>query len=122
VNQEIAIDRRAPAHEIVWCESEIFSRAEPSFSTCNRARHSRRSITVAIEENAVTKIISRRAMLTAVLAACTVSFAASPAHIPNAQQLVRPGQTDRADGIPRRRTAAPQTPMHQDPFADLLLG
>jgi len=71
----------------------------------------------------VIKIISRRAMLTAVLAACTVSFTASATYIPNRQQLVRPGgQTDGADGVARRRTAAPQAPIHRDPFADLLLG
>ena len=71
----------------------------------------------------MTNILSRRAMLTAVLAACTVSFAASPAYVPNTQQLVRPGgQAERADGVPGRRTAAPQTPIHRDPFADLLLG
>ena len=71
----------------------------------------------------MTNIISRRAMLLAVMAACTASFAAGPAHLTSTQQLVRPGgETHRADSIPGRRTAAPQTPLHQDPFADLLLG
>lgn len=71
----------------------------------------------------MTNIISRHAMLMAVLAACSVSFAASPAYVPGARQLVRPGgETHRADGFRGRITVAPQRPVHQDPFADLLLG
>jgi len=86
-------------------------------------RRSCRGIDVAIEENAVTNIISRRAILMAVLAACTVSFAASPAYLSKTRQFGQPGgRTDRADSVPRRTTAAPQRPLHQDPFADLLLG
>jgi hypothetical protein len=70
-----------------------------------------------------TIIIPRRAILTTVLAACTASFAASPVYLPSAQQPVQPSvQTDRAASAPGRKMAAPQTPIHQDPFADLLLG
>jgi hypothetical protein len=62
-------------------------------------------------------------MLMAVLAACSVSFAASPVYLPYAQQPVRPGgETHRAAIVHGRSTAAPQRPLHQDPFADLLLG
>jgi hypothetical protein len=78
---------------------------------------------VAIRETAVTDIISRRAMLMAVLAVCSISFAPGPAYVPGAHQLVRPGsESHRADGFRGPRMAAPQRPAHQDPFADLLLG
>jgi hypothetical protein len=102
-----------------------YFRAQPSHSTCSRRRADGpvAASRDAIEETSVTKIISRRAMLMAVVAACSLSFAASPVYLPRTQQLVGPGgETHHADGIRGRSTAMPQRLLHQDPFADLLLG
>jgi hypothetical protein len=68
--------------------------------------------------------ISRRAMLLATLAACTASFAASPAYRPNTPQIVRPDNPAyRANIHSRSGAPLPQMPRHhEDPFADLILG
>jgi hypothetical protein len=69
--------------------------------------------------------IARHAVLVCALAVSTGSFAASPAYLHDAGQLVRPdSRTHRADVCFRCNTPPLQMPLRheEDPFADMLLG